>query len=174
MAELEIHADVEGGDPLGKKIGVLAAVLAVLLGVVTIISHRSHTDAVLFKSDANDKWSFYQAKRIKFHSLELGIDLMTALPSRTEAATGTLARYEKEKIRYTRDSEVAQEDAKKTDEKAEHAEAQALRFDFGEGLLEIGLVLSSLYFISRAKLFPVVGIISAALGLGLAISGYFI
>ncbi len=164
MAELEIHTEVEGADPFGKKIGVLAAILAVLLGIVTIVSHRAHTDAVLFKSDANDKWSYYQAKRIKFHSLELGEDLLNAMTARTAEADSTLSRYKSEKKRYTRESEAAQEDAKKMDEKAEHVEAQALRFDFGEGLLEIGLVLSSLYFISRSKLFPVVGVVSAALG----------
>ncbi|MDP9055540.1 MAG: DUF4337 domain-containing protein [Acidobacteriota bacterium] len=174
MAELEIHHEVEGADPFGKKIGVLASLLAVLLGVVTIISHRAHTDAVLFKSDANDKWSFYQAKRIKFHNLELGIDLLNAMPDRTAAAQTTLVRYEKEKQRYTRESKTAQEDAEGQDRKAEHVEAQALRFDFGEGLIEIGLVLTSLYFIARSKLFPAVGVVSALLGLGAAISGYLL
>ena len=78
MSELEIHHEVEAADPLGKKIGVLAAVLAVFLGIVTIASHRAHTNAVLLKSEANDRWSLYQSKRIKFHSLELGIDLLNA------------------------------------------------------------------------------------------------
>jgi hypothetical protein len=174
MAELEVHTEVEGGDPFGKKIGVLASILAVFLGVVTIVSHRAHTDAVLFKSEANDKWSFYQAKRIKFHSLELGVDLLNAMTARSPAAESTLARYEKEKKRYTRESNEAQEDARKTDEKAAHVEDQALRFDFGEGLIEIGLVLTSLYFIARSKLFPVVGVISALLGIGAAVSGYLL
>src|SRR5271170_912474 len=114
MAELEIHHEVEGSDPLGRKIGVLASILAVLLGVVTIVSHRAHTDAVLFKSDANDKWSFYQAKRIKFHSLELGVDLLSAMAAPSATATLTLGRYEKEKQRYTRESAEAQEDARRT------------------------------------------------------------
>ncbi len=174
MAELEVHTEVEGGDPFGKKIGVLASILAVLLGIVTIVSHRAHTDAVLFKSEANDKWSFYQAKRIKFHSLELGVDLLNAMTARSATADLTLARYEKEKQRYTRESQEAQDDARKMDEKASHVEDQALRFDFGEGLLEIGLVLSSLYFISRSKLFPLVGVISALLGIAAAVSGYLI
>jgi hypothetical protein len=47
-----------------------------------------------------------------------------------------------------------------------------LRFDFGEGLLEIGLVLSSLYFIARSTLFPIVGVISALIGVGIAASGF--
>jgi hypothetical protein len=174
MAELEIHHEVEVADPFGKKIGVLASILAVLLGIVTIVSHRAHTDAVLFKSDANDKWSFYQAKRIKFHSLELGVDLLNAMTEHGPRAELTLARYEKEKQRYTRESDEAQQDARRMDDKANHVEDQALRFDFGEGLLEIGLVLSSLYFISRSKLFPVVGVVSALLGVGATISGYLL
>jgi hypothetical protein len=174
MAELEIHHEVEGADPFGKKIGVLASILAVLLGIVTIVSHRAHTDAVLFKSEANDKWSYYQAKRIKFHSLELGVDLLNAMPERGPAANLTLTRYEKEKLRYTRESDAAQEDARKMDEKASHLEDKALRYDFGEGLLEIGLVLSSLYFIARSKLFPAVGVVSALIGVVMAVSGYFL
>jgi hypothetical protein len=175
MAELEIHHEVEGeADPLGKKIGILASILAVLLAVVTIISHRAHTDAVLFKSTANDKWAYYQSKRIKFHSLELGIDLLNAIPQGGPNSAETIARYEKEKKRYTKESQEAQDDARQQDEKAEHIEAQALRFDFGEGLLEIGLVLSSLYFIARRTLFPIIGVISAVAGVAAAISGYLL
>jgi hypothetical protein len=174
MAELEIHHEVEGKDELGKKIGVLAAILAVLLAVVTIVSHRSHTAAVLLKSEANDAWSFYQSKRIKFHSLELGEDLMNAMPSKTAVADKILARYSSEKKRYAKDSETAQEQAKDKDKEAAHVEDQALRFDFGEGLLEIGLVLTSMYFISRSKLFPTLGSIAAIGGVVIAAMGYLV
>lgn len=174
MAELEIHSEVENADEFGKKIGVLTAVIAVLLGVVTIISHRAHTDAVLYKSTANDKWAYYQAKRIKFHSLELGEDLLNALGASNPAAAQALARYTTEKDRYTKESDAAQDDARKTDEKAEAIEKQALRFDFGEGLLEVGMILASLYFISRSKLFPVAGTISALVGVAMALSGYLL
>ena len=173
MAELEIHHEGEEHDPLGKKVGVLAAVLAVFLAIVTIVSHRAHTDAVLLKSEANDKWSFYQSKRIKFHSLELGEDLLNALPGKTPEAAKTIERYGKEKLRYTKESKEAQDDAAGKDREAAHVEAQALRFDFGEGLLEIGLVLTSLYFISKSKLFPVVGITAAVLGVVIAALGFF-
>jgi hypothetical protein len=174
MAELEIHHEVEHADPLGKKVGVLAAILAVLLAIVTIVSHRSHTDAVLLKSEANDKWSYYQSKRIKFHSLELGEDLLNALPGKSPEAAKTLERYTAEKKRYTKESAEAQNDAKEKDDEAALVERRALRFDFGEGLLEIGLVLTSLYFISRSKLFPAIGVISAVLGVGIAAMGFLI
>lgn len=171
MAELEVHTEVEGADPFGKKIGILASVIAVLLAVVTIVSHRAHTDAVLMKSDANDKWSYYQSKRIKFHSLELGEDLFNVLGNKSPETQKMLDKYAADKKKYAHDSDVAQQAAKDQDAEAEHAEARALRYDFGEGLLEIGLVLTSLYFISRSKLFPVMGGLSAAAGIVIAVTG---
>ncbi len=172
MAELEIHHDIEHHDNLGKKVGVLASLVAVLLAVVTILSHRAHTEAVLLKADTNDKWSYYQSKRIKFHNLELGEDIMRALPSRTEEAEKSLARYAEEKKRYASESKKAEEDAKETGRESAGIETRALRYDFGEGLLEIGLVLTSLYFISRSKLFPVLGLTAAVLGAAVAVSGF--
>src|SRR5215469_5607247 len=118
MAELEIHHEVEGADEFGRTVGVLAAVLAVLLAIVTIISHRAHTDAVLVKSGANDAWAYYQSKRIKFHSLELGEDLLNAMPAKSDVANQTLAHYASEKKRYAKDSDTAQEQAKAKDEEA--------------------------------------------------------
>jgi hypothetical protein len=174
MAELEVHTEIESADPVGKKIGVLASVVAVLLAVVTIVSHRAHTDAVLMKSEANDKWSYYQSKRIKFHSLELGEDLVGVLGDNGPKAQKMLDKYGTDKKKYAHDSDVAQEAARDQDKEAAHVEARALRYDFGEGLLEIGLVLTSLYFISRSKLFPALGAFSAALGVGIALSGFFL
>ena len=71
MAELEIHTEHEGEkDPVVKKVGTLAAVLAVFLAIVTISSHRAHTAAILSKTNANDQWNLYQANRLKAHNLD--------------------------------------------------------------------------------------------------------
>lgn len=174
MAELEVHTEAEANDPTGKMIGIVASIIAVLLAIVTIVSHRAHTDAVLMKSEANDKWSYYQSKRIKYHSLELGEDLVNVLGGKSADAQKMLDKYAAEKRKYEHDSDVAQEAAKDQDKEAAQVEARALRYDFGEGLLEIGLVLTSLYFISRSKLFPAIGGTAAILGLGIAISGYLL
>ena len=173
MAELEIHHEHEGAaDPTGKKVGVLAAVLAVFLAVATIESHRAHTEGILLKTEANDQWNFYQAKRIKSHSLELGQDLIALLAAKgDEAAAKKLEEYRSGVQRYERESKEVSEQAQEKEKEATHAEHRALRFDFGEGLLEIALVLSSLYFISRKMMFPVIGIIAGLAGLAIAIAG---
>jgi len=176
MAELEIHHEHEGGehDPFGMRVGVLASILAVLLAIVTIASHRAHTAGVLVKSDANDKWSYYQSKRIKLHNIELGQELVTLLGQKNEESVAALGRMKGEKTRYTAESKEVQEQAEALEHRVEHLEARALRFDFGEGLIEIGLVLSSLYFIAKKKYFPLMGLIAGILGLGAAIAGLLV
>src|ERR1035438_1828186 len=142
MAELEIHHEHKAGeeDPFERTVGIMAAVLAVMLAIVTIMSHRSHTEGVLLKTDANDKWSYYQASRIKFHNLELGEDLINAMPTKTAEANEILARYEKDKDKYTKQAQKIQEEAKDLEKETNALENRALRYDFGEGLLEIGLI----------------------------------
>jgi hypothetical protein len=171
MAELEIHHEIEGEqDPMGKKVGILAAVLAVILALVTILSHRTHTEAVLLKAQANDNWQHYQSVRVKFHSVELSHDLLEVLGSKAQAEAST-PRFEKDLAKYDRDAKEIQKDAREKGEEAEQAETHGLRFDLGEGLLEISLVLSSLYFIARRMLFPIVSVVAGIAGTVVALTG---
>jgi hypothetical protein len=175
MAELEIHH--EGGhaaDPMGQRVGVLAALLAVALAIVTIASHRTHTEAIMRKSAANDAWSHYQSTRVKFHNIELGQSLIVVLGAKGDAAEKLTADYAAQKKDYEARGKKIQEEAEGDDHAAEAAEHRALRYDLGEGLLEIGLVLSSLYFISRKQMFPVIGITAGIAGAVIAITGLFV
>lgn len=172
MAELEIHHEhSHEEDPLGKTVGILAAILAVLLAIVTILSHRAHTEGVLLKTDANDKWSYYQANRIKYHDLELGADLLSALPGKTPEAAETLKRYARDKDKYAKQAKEIQEEANALEGRTTALESRALNYDLGEGLLEIGLILTSLYFISKSKMFPTVGLIASLCGVAMAVWG---
>lgn len=170
MAELEIHHEHSGheSDPFGQRIGVAAAFIGIVLAVVTIQSHRSHTEAVILKADANDKWAYYQSKSVKRNEYGIAIDLAKLTTS--EGAEKAIQRFEKEKDRYEKETEEIQNEAKKVEGEVHTEEAKALRYDVGEGLLELGLVLCSLYFISKRRLFPYVGVTSAILGVGTALA----
>jgi Domain of unknown function (DUF4337) len=175
MAELEIHHEAEHAiDPTGQRVGVLAAILAVALAIVSISSHRTHTDAIMHKSTANDKWSQYQSSRVKFHSLELGESLAGLIGAKNGGTEQMLADYRKQEKKYEKEGKEIQEEARRGDEAAEADERRALRFDYGEGLLEIALVVTSLYFISRKGMFPVMGIIAGIAGVAIAASGLLV
>ena len=171
MAELEIHHEGHEHDPFGQRVGILAALLAVCLAVVTIASHRTHTEAIIKKSESNDEWSHYQSSRIKFHNIELGERLTKLVAAGKPGVEETLDQYRAEKEKYAAQAKELQEKAEQRSAESEAAERRALRYDFGEGLLEIGLVLSSMYFIARKMLFPVIGVIAGLAGVALALTG---
>ena len=102
MAELEIHHEGHESDGKGQMVGILAAVLAVALAIVSIMSHRTHTEAIITRSEANDAWSYYQAARIKAHNVELGLNLLVVLGAKGDAAEKMKADNEAQKKKYDR------------------------------------------------------------------------
>ena len=167
MAEVEIpHAHEV--DAFGKKVGVLVALIGILLSVVTIASHREHTAAVVFKTEANDQWAYYQAKKIREHQASVGATVVQALGNDPQKMADAVKTLSEQREKYAHESEEIQTEAQAKEAETHRAEARALRFDLGEGFLELGLVLSSLYFLARKKLFPFAGVTAGILGVVLA------
>jgi hypothetical protein len=173
MPEIEVTPE-HAADPNTRRVGILVGVVGIFLSVVTIASHRAHTDAVIHRTEANDQWSYYQAKKIRENTEEVAIALMSTLgtdPSKTEAVVHKL---ETARTKYATDAEKILEDAKAKDEETKLEEKRALRFDIGEGLLELGLVLCSLYFLASKMFFPIFGILSSIAGAVLGVIGFLL
>jgi hypothetical protein len=173
MPEIEVTPE-HAADPNTRRVGILVGVVGILLSVVTIASHRAHTQAVIHRTESNDQWSYYQAKKIRENTDEVALALMQALgsdPSRTEALARKL---EAARAKYAADAERIQEDARAKDEETRTEERRALRFDIGEGLLELGLVLCSLYFLARKTFFPVFGVLSSVAGAAMGVAGFLL
>lgn len=69
MEPQEIQEHTEHAQHAGEKgIGLTMAVVAVLLAIATLLSHRSHTEEVLLQGEINDQWGFYQAKHTRAHT----------------------------------------------------------------------------------------------------------
>lgn len=174
MAEIEIHHEHgHEDDAYGRRIGVLVGAIGILLAGVTIASHREHTAAVIHKTEANDQWSFYQAKKIRGEVLEMGATLAPLLKDSPETRAAA-ARMNASRDRESQEADEIEKDAQEKETESLRSESRALRFDLGEGLLELGLVLCSLYFLSRKKSFPVFGISAALLGVLFGASGFLV
>ena len=173
MPELEIHHETEHKiDPGGQRVGVLAALLAVALAIVSIASHRTHTAAIIHKSSANDSWQRYQSTRVKVHTLELGESLVGVFGTKDGRAEKAFADFAAQEKDQESKGKAIQKQAQESDELAEHDERRALRYDLGEGFLEIALVTSSLFFISRKFMFPAIGITAGIAGIAIALMGW--
>jgi hypothetical protein len=122
---------------------------------------------------AYDIWAYYQAKKIREYEATASIRTVEALgndPARIKSATEA---FSAEHDKYVSDAEELQKKAEAKEKGSEHSEVRALYYDVGEGSLELGLVLSSLYFLSRKRLFPLLGGVAALFGLVVAALGAF-
>src|SRR5947209_12373298 len=87
MSEHEVHEHIEHAHHQGEKgIGLTMAVVAVLLAIATLLSHRAHTEEVVLKGDANDQWAYYQAKNIRVHMYTADSKVAALLPNGKELA----------------------------------------------------------------------------------------
>jgi len=170
-AELEPH---HAADPDTRRVGILVGVVGILLSVITIASHRAHTQAVIHRTESNDQWNYYQAKKIRENTVDAALTLIQTLgtdPAKIEAAARKL---EAAGAKYAADAEKIQDEARAKDEETNTEERRALRFDIGEGLLELGLVLCSLFFLARKAFFPVFGILSSIAGAAMGVAGFLL
>ena len=160
----------EKGESL-TKISLAISILAVLVAMVTVLGHRSHTEAVLAQARAGDQWNEYQAKKIRADQAAIAMDLLSLQPASDPAAVSrkmTDYRTHQEKWRI----ELAEEQQKAREFEAEvtHAEGQASRYDLGEALLQISVVLCSITLFTRRRLYFFLGLSIGAAGLVIAAS----
>ena len=173
MPEIEVTPE-HAADPNTRRVGILVGFVGILLSVVTIASHRAHTQAVIHRTESNDQWTYYQAKKIRENTEEVALALMQSLGTDASKTEAVAHKLEAARAKYASDAERIQEDARAKDKETGIEEHRALYFDIGEGLLELGLVLCSLYFLARKLFFPVFGVLSSIAGTVMGIWGFML
>ena len=152
-----------------KPVSFTMSVLAVLVAVVTVMGHRTHTQAVLQQARASDQWNLYQAKKIRQYNTTLAEDMLSSTAPKGDArAQATLAGYKAHLVKWSADLDQEQATARHYEEDVEVAEKKADRFDLGEALLEIGLVVTSITLLTRQRAYWVLGMAFGAVGIVVA------
>jgi urease accessory protein UreH len=143
--------------------------------MITVLGHRSHTEAVLQQSRAGDAWNYYQAKNIRRDNLNIVIDELSLQPSLNQAATAAkLAEYKTLVTKWTGDLEKQRKEAEEFEHEVDHAERQAGRYDLGEALLQISVVLCSITLFTRRHSWFVAGVSLGAVGVVVAASALLV
>jgi len=174
IERIEAHHQ-HGDNPFLLPVSVTISILAVLIAAVTLLGHRAHTEELLLQSQATDQWAYYQAKNIRLHETQSIADLLTALlPQDKEKAARLRESYLKEVKRYEGDKDDIGEKAKELEKERDLVGRRADRFDGGEGLLEIGLVICSITLLTRRRAFWFGGMLIGFSGVGLAITGFLL
>jgi hypothetical protein len=169
--ELQEHAEHGSHEPSLRPVAFTMSVVAVLVAVTTVLGHRTHTEAVLDQNKATDQWNFYQAHKIRANDTQLTADLLGVVTIADKDAARKIAKaYADHQAKWTDDLKDEQEKAEALEGKVEKAEARADRFDLAEALLEIGLVITSVTLLTRARAYWYLGIVFSLAGIASAAS----
>lgn len=165
----------EGGEKSMTYVSLIISVLAVLVAMVTVLGHREHTEAVLMQARAMDQWNEYQSHRIRQETVAAIADSL-ALQSTPNAAAaqagieGFRSRVEK----WKKDSEDESDKAKELEKEVDVAEHKAARYDLGEALLQIAVVLASVTLLTRRPIYVLAAVFLGAGGLITAVTALLV
>lgn len=173
--ELKEHAEHGSHESAMRPVAFTMSVLAVLVAITTVLGHRTHTEAVLRQNQATDEWNFYQAHKIRDNDTELAADLLgTVTVTNTADADKLKKTFADHRAKWAKDLEDEEKKAEALEQQVEKAERRADRFDLGEALLEIGLVITSVTLLTRRRAYWYFGIVFAVGGILSAITGVLI
>jgi hypothetical protein len=175
LPEEHVEHGEQGSNPLVLPVSLTISILAVLVAMTTLLGHRAHTEELLLQSKATDQWAYYQAKNIRGHEMESVEDLLDVLAlDGNEKATKAREKYVGQAEKYKGDKEDISEKAKELENERDVFGRRGDRFDAGEALLEIGVVICSVCLLTKKKAFWYAGILLGAAGLVAAATGFLI
>jgi len=171
MEPQEIAENAEKASESGERsIGLTMAVFAVLLAISTMLSHRAHTEEVLFETQATDQWNYFQAKNIRSHVYDADSEIAALFGDKGAQA---VADFQAKSKQQKKDSEEIQIEAEKLGKEVEFEGHKAIYYDGSELFLEVAIVLSSISLLSRNRIYWRVSFLFGSLGVLAVLWGLF-
>ncbi|HTB91255.1 MAG TPA: DUF4337 domain-containing protein [Candidatus Sulfotelmatobacter sp.] len=172
---LEEPAHHHEEEPWTLPVAITINILAVLVAMATLMGHRSSIEAVLLQTQATDQWGYYQAKNNRLHQMQLDTDMLGVLALADKEKAGALReKYQKEIERYADDKDDISEKAKEFEKERTAVSHREDRFDAGEVILEVALIICSLTLLTRRKGFWYSGMVIGVLGFFVGITAFLV
>jgi len=160
---------------LTLRVAVTLSILAVLVAIATLLGHRASTEEIILQTKATDQWALFQAKNIRLHEMQGFADLLGTLsPVDKEKTEALREKYLKETGRYEQEKDEVSEQAKELEKERESSSRRADRYEAGEVILEIALIICSLTLLTKKRIFWLFGIALGLIGLGTTLSGFVV
>jgi len=161
--------------PLILPVSITISIMAVFVAGVSLLGHRAHTEGLRLETQAASRWAQYQAKSVRLHEAQGFSDVVKLVaPLNKELGEQLKEKYAKEVEHYESDKVDVSKEAKDLEDERDLTVRQADRFDGGEALLEIGLVICSITLLTKRKSFWLTGVLIGAVGITLAATGFFL
>jgi Na+/glutamate symporter len=151
------HAAEHGGnDSFAGRVAVTTAILATVGALFGYMGGATQANAQLYKNnaaikktEASNRWNYYQAKSSKQNLAELGASLVAA--DKVEGLKAEVERYRKEKADIKDEADKIEAEAKEWDDKSDHEMHEHHRWAQATTALQICIALSAIALITRRK-----------------------
>jgi hypothetical protein len=165
-------------ESFGRRAAVVVSGMAALLAIASLAGSRASTEAILAQAKASDAYNEYQANSLKRHinlddAAQLRI-LAANGPTQADAAAqaASLEQAVNEKYQPAQDELLPK--AQGLELERDTAEARHRGFQSSEAAFQLGIVLSSISIVARARWLLLLGAILGALGLILGANAFLL
>lgn len=161
--------------PLILPVSLTISIMAVFVAGVSLLGHRAHAEGLRLETHAASRWAQYQAKSVRLHEAQGFSDVVKLVaPLNKELGEELKDKYSKEVEHYEGDKVDVSKEAKNLEDERDLTVRQADRFDGGEVLLEIGLVICSITLLTKRKGFWLAGVLIGAVGVTVTATSFFL
>jgi len=161
---------------------IYISILAAVLSVVSVMGSNASKEMMASAIEASDLFAYYQAKTQRQMSQRLAADQLELLAEGLPDAARSRAEAKAAEYRKAADrADAAAEDnnrqlllakARDAEHRRDHAAAQDPYFDFAEALLQIAIVLASVFVITDMMMILWASRLLGAAGVLLAADGF--
>ena len=187
MAEIELpnpeELEEKSRNSFGKKVALFTAIYAVILAICALGGNNSMKEMLLAQQEASNQWAYYQAKNIREYLNKIEKDRLetqivergdTMKPAALKHYKAEIQKVSGEEARLSKDKQAILVEAKKQEHERDVNRAKDPYFDFGEALLQIAIVMSSVAIIASSRQVFFFSIGAAVLGSLITLNGFLL
>ncbi|CAO3351831.1 DUF4337 domain-containing protein [Azospirillum sp. A26] len=172
----------EGGHGVKMSTAIYISVLAAVLAIVSVAGSNAGKELMASAIEASDSFAYYQSKTQRQISLRLAADELELLSAGMPAEAQAKALQRSTEYRQSADRMEADDGknsrkdllnkAKAAEVRRDHAAAQDPYFDFAEGMLQLAIVLASVFAITNRGFILWASRALAVAGVLMAVDGF--
>jgi hypothetical protein len=187
MEEIELpnleELEEKSRDAFSKKVALFTAFYAVILAICALGGNNSMKEMLLAQQEASNQWAYYQAKNVREYLYRIEKDrLETQIVERGETMKPAALKHYKAEIqkvsdedaRLSKDKQEISVEAKKQEHERDVNRSKDPYFDFGEALMQIAIVMSSVAIIASSRPVFVFSIGTAVFGSLFTLNGFLL
>jgi len=177
ISELQDRLDLsEARNRLNNWIAISVAIISVFMAITKVKDDNIVQAMLQAKSDAVDTWNEYQAKKIKQHMAELGVNQVKALQvlAQGKGSTELLSQqkqYQDAITRYHAEEDALTRKAKRFEKQYDDLNFRDDQFDLSDATLSISLAMLAITALTGKRKLLALAWLFAGFGLLMGLAG---